>query len=654
MSAICGAVGLDGRPFTDADLTGMLDVLGPLGPHGGGAWFGTAGRLGVAVASRLRRRTHEDSADQQPVVSRDGSVVVVADVRLDNRRELAWALDLRNAIDVPDSAFVLAAYERWGTGLPERLDGVFAIAIVDQRRGGVLLARDHAGARPLVVHERRGVVAFASNALALTGFDGVGHRLDVERAKETLALVFDSDRTFVDGVHWVPEGGRVWIDETGTRHDFWWNPDASEIVDLGSPTAHAEALRAALDEAVAAQLRTVGDVGAQVSGGLDSTSIAATAALQLSPAPLRTYTSAPPRDFTGSAGTRTVDESPLVRDLAAMHPTMQPAFIDVRGAPLFEDRYESRWAMGAGPPLNACNALWIDAIDRRASSDGVGALLTGSQGNRVLSADGDYWLAALARTGQWRMLARELRAEGFDATTVRHHLVRPLVPGVVRWAWARAGAGSDPLATWLASIPLRREVASSLGLERRIPFLDPRSRPDQRRDLMRSVAPFVADSEAARGALHGLDVRDPAVDRRVLVTGMAQPDWVRRHDGVTRAVVREAMADRLPASIASRVTRGAQLPDWLDRLTDARAEIAAEIDAVRAHDLSRSLLDVERLERLLASWPDPTTAGNGAIQRDYRLVLLRALAVSRYLRWFDGRATSRSPTMPADLPIARA
>src|SRR3977135_958312 len=105
MSAICGVVGLDGRPTSEADLDGVVRVLTPLGRDGGGRWAGTAGRCGVAVAAALRRSTPEDAADRQRAVGQGGSVVMVGALRVDNRVELAARLELADDGSVPDSAF---------------------------------------------------------------------------------------------------------------------------------------------------------------------------------------------------------------------------------------------------------------------------------------------------------------------------------------------------------------------------------------------------------------------------------------------------------------------------------------------------------------------------------------------------------------------
>ena len=648
MSAICGAVGLDGRPFVGADLRGVLETLTPLGPDGGGEWSGVVGRCGVAVAARLRRRTPHDAVDRQPLVTADGALVVVADVRIDNRAELSCQLGLADRPDRPDSAFVAAAYQRWGTECPTHLVGVGAMAIVDRRRAGVLLVRDHLGERPLVVHQRPGVVAFASNALALTAFDGVGHALDAQRARDVLALTYSSERTFVDGVRWLLPGHAAWIDAGGLRQWRWWCPDPDRTVDLGSNDAHAEALRGALDVAVASQLRTTGRVGVMVSGGLDSPSVAATLARHLTPEPLRTYTSVPPPGWAGeTAPSWEADESHLVRDLAAMHPTIHPTFIDVRGAALFEDREEQYWALGATPTRNPCNMLWIGALHEEAAADGVGALFTGGRGNAAFSADGPQWLVALWRAGRIPTLLRELvswpRHTGATRwSTVSRSLLAELTPDVLRRSRSTFLHRPDPLDSWVGATALRSELASTVDLLGAHPQLGGSRHVSLRHAMLAALGTSggQADGRAAMEAVWGLDTRDPTADRRLFELAMTQPEWARRHDGTTRAVARRAMADRLPPSILHRTNRGAQLPDWLDRLTDRRDELVDELATARDHPASQELIDFPRLDRLMQVWPDSSRSADRVAVRDYRLAMFRALHVSRYLRWFERRAAA--------------
>jgi asparagine synthase (glutamine-hydrolysing) len=274
----------------------------------------------------------------------------------------------------------------------------------------------------------------------------------------------------------------------------------------------------------------------------------------------------------------------------------------------------------------------------------VTTLLSGARGNYFFSAAGDDWLVALLRARRLGAFARELdswsRLRGTPRRQVlRRHVLAPLQPPSLRRARRRLRGEPTPLAAWVADTALRPEVAAELELPRLRPALD-ESRSVSTRELFwlaSLTGGAQAEASLAAEALYGVDSRDPTGDRRLIEAALRQPEWVRRRDGRGRAVARGAMADRLPASIALRTRRGEQLPDWLDVLTAARAELATEVEAIAAHDASSELIDVTRLRRLVAAWPDRDRRAERAVVSDYRHVLLRAATVSRYMRWFAER-----------------
>src|SRR5437879_6172391 len=112
MSAIYGIVNFDRSPVSEADLDPMTRALSAYGPDGGGVWAG--GHVGLG--QRLMCFTPEDRLERQPLKSPGGEHVLVADARIDNRPELIRELGISGAEarEMPDSAFILRAYAKWG------------------------------------------------------------------------------------------------------------------------------------------------------------------------------------------------------------------------------------------------------------------------------------------------------------------------------------------------------------------------------------------------------------------------------------------------------------------------------------------------------------------------------------------------------------
>ena len=541
-----------------------------------------------------------------------------------------------------DVELLLAAYRRWGQRCVEHLYGSFAFAIADLERRGVFLATDHAGSRPLAYYAAPGAFAFSSTALSLTGFAGVGHQLDADRAAEVLLLAYGTDRSFVQGVRTVPPGEAMWIDASGARRWRWWMPREPDIIDHGSLAEQGRRLRTHLESAVSSCVADSGHVGAMLSGGLDSTSVAVVAAGQIAPQPLRTFTGVPPRGWTGKTSRGWIaDERSAVEALGQRVPNLTPCYVETEYGSLY-DGHTDLWELGAGPARNGINLLWLYDIWGAAHRAGVNVLLTGSTGNLGFSADGPRWLAELFTRGRWLRTLREARSFGsaFDIPlkrVLRRHLAGELAAPTRHRAALRRGDVFRTPPRWTA---INSSLWESLDLETILPeeaAPHPRGFLRDVHNLFRSDA-AQADVNFAGAARFGFELRDPTQDRSLIEHTLTQPEWYRRHDGVWRAIAREAMRDLLPPEIVHRQTLGAQQPDWFDRMTFRRDEIAGEIEAMRSHHLSTEVIDVERLASMVDRWPAREQMAEPAIVESYQLALGRAIFVSRYLRWFEDRA----------------
>ena len=193
MSAIACLWRFDGRPGVATDCDRMLSAQRVYGPHHGAQWaddaLGADGAL--AMGRRLFRTLPEDSADRGPVRSRDGRLVLVADVRLDNRDELISALGSDDAAlrrDC-DAGILMACLERWGDGALDRVVGDFAFALWDSHQHRLTLARDFLGQRPLHFYCGKSFFAAATMAKGLHALADVPYGPDEQAVAEFVALL---------------------------------------------------------------------------------------------------------------------------------------------------------------------------------------------------------------------------------------------------------------------------------------------------------------------------------------------------------------------------------------------------------------------------------------------------------------------------------
>jgi asparagine synthase (glutamine-hydrolysing) len=631
LTAIAGLWRLDGRPDAAEGCARMLAALAMYGRDRGDAWNGGD----IALGRRLQRVLPEDRFDRQPLEGASGAVLV-ADVRIDNRAELAASLAIAPArlSLLCDAALLLAAYQRWDTEAFDRVAGDFACALWDAPRRRLVLACDATARRPLYYHRTDRLFAFASLPKGVHALAEAPRAADEDKLAALLGLAPGATtRAPFAGLEKLEAGAFVIVTKSGLEARRYWSPSPGPLR-LKSPDDYAEALRERLDQAVAARLRGATEVGAQLSGGLDSSAVAATAARLLAPTGggVTAFTAVPREGFRSEAPAwRIADEGPQAAAVAALYPNMTHVLVRAGGrSPLAG--LDRALALYDQPVLNLSNLAWSDAIYDAARERGVRVMLIGSLGNLGLSYEGLELLPELVGQGRLAAWLREARAlaKGRAWRSVLATTFGPFAPAPLWGAILRLAGRPADLADYSLLHPQLRRRAAELGG-------GAAARPGRSGFAARLGALRRDSAVTWPGVLAewGIDVRDPTADKRLLEFCLAVPTAEFLRLGQTRALARRALADRLPAAVVQAATRGYQGADWHEGLTAARAELAVELERLEAFPPAGRLIDLARIRKLLAAWP-----ASGWERRDVRLIyrgaLLRAIAAGRFLRHVAG------------------
>jgi asparagine synthase (glutamine-hydrolysing) len=208
--------------------------------------------------------TWNDPVERSRVLHWDG--------RLDNRTDLLLLLADSLRDDTSNSAIALAGYERWGTNGFVHLIGDWSIVIRDQANGTTVLASDFAGVRPLYYSVQIGNVFWSSRLQAVVDATGISE-LDEQYIGAFLLYGGCPNRTPYKGIYSVPAGHAVCVSSTGTKMSRFWNLPIGDEVRYRNQHRYEEHLRALFREAVSVRLQTEAPVLAELSGGLDSSSV---------------------------------------------------------------------------------------------------------------------------------------------------------------------------------------------------------------------------------------------------------------------------------------------------------------------------------------------------------------------------------------------
>ncbi len=281
MCGIAGILNLDGAPASPALLKPMTDAIAHRGPDGEGFYSDGAAGLGH------RRLAIIDltPAGRQPMVTPDGRYALSYNGEIYNFRELRAELEAlgHRFHSRSDSEVLLHALAEWGREVLPRLNGMFAFALWDKRERRLLLARDRYGVKPLYYARCGEALLFGSEVKAFLGHPAFRAGLDKEALLEYFTFQnFFTDRTLFAGVRLLPAGCLLEAAAGAEpRVRRYWDYHFREPERAADEREYEEELDRLFRQAVKRQLVSDVDVGAYLSGGMDSGSVTALAAREL-------------------------------------------------------------------------------------------------------------------------------------------------------------------------------------------------------------------------------------------------------------------------------------------------------------------------------------------------------------------------------------
>lgn len=569
MCGLAGILALDARNKPEhTELRKMIGTLRHRGPDGFG--FHQEGPVGL---SHARLRIIDLATGDQPMANEDRTVWVVFNGEIFNYLELREELERAGHIfrTRSDTETIVHAYEEYGDQFVRHLNGQFAIALWDGRRGRLLLARDRVGIRPLFVQRDGDRWLFGSEVKAILVASRQPRQLDLHG----LAHVFTfwgvvGDRTVFRGIRSIPPGCMLILEdgrEILTRYWQWEFPQRGMHQDMSFVAAAAE-VRQRLTDAVRLQLRADVPVGAYLSGGLDSSLIAAL---------IREHRDVPLRTFSVVFDDVEFDESgfqeAMVRHLGTEHSAVRCTQHDIGAA--FRRLIEH-----TETPVLRTAPVPLMLLSEHVRKSGFRVVLTGEGADEVFGGY-DLFKEALIR----RFWARQ------PASRCRPALLSRLYPylrhspvGQKAYAQSFFGHGlEDVTATSYAHAQrwsTTRRVLGFLSDDGRAAVADVDVEADLERELPASfgdwaglsrdqfveattlLSGYLLSSQGDRVAMaNSVEGRVPFLDHNVIEFANSLPPRFKMRGLNEKAVLRAAAKDLLPPSICDRPKQPYRAPD---------------------------------------------------------------------------------------------
>jgi asparagine synthase (glutamine-hydrolysing) len=550
MCGIAGIIDLQGRAVAPGAVERLTSLIAHRGPDGAGFWFSDDKH--IALGHRRLAIIDPGAGGNQPMASGDGRYVIAYNGEVYNFLELRAELETLGVAfhTESDTEVILSAWQAWGPDMLLRFNGMWALAIVDSASGDVFLARDRFGIKPLLYSVSQGRLVFASEMRALIGCGLVASDLDKEVARRILVDAFNiegSERTLHRDVRRLQGGHYLWVKSGRASVTRWWRTvdhlPKLPSTDAGQVNRFGEIFR----DAVNLRMRSDVPIGTCLSGGFDSSAIICSMSdaekTGMGPRGNHAWRHA----FVASCPGSPNDERPQAEEAAAWA-GVDPVFVEIGiddALRDFDRVLEDMDDVYIGLPT----AVWLIYRELRrrrvlVSLDGHGAdELMG--GYLQAGATGAFRLRNLlsGMVSRWLFLAR--------------------VVDIARAAMIKR-KGHFFLRGGLFSLP---RPFSVVGDDDRLPREWGAFNRRLYRMLHGTVLPTILRNFDRLSMAHGIEVRMPFLDWRLVTYTVALPEQAKYARGVSKLIARRAMTGHMPESIRAgkrKVGFNSPMPEWLN------------------------------------------------------------------------------------------
>ncbi|HKY28330.1 MAG TPA: asparagine synthase-related protein [Pyrinomonadaceae bacterium] len=548
MSTLGGICNFDGRVVSKQTLLSLADTSTRRESDGDShARIDTVGMI-----YRAFHTNRESRLEKQPLVTHEGHILTW-DGRLDNRDELLTQIRIDTSEVNTDVTIVMGAYHKWGVDFPLKLIGDFALALYDSHARTLILARDPIGTRTLFYDLSKHEIRWSSDLKPLLLLSPASSEIDEEYVTQFLIRSPGPDRSPYKHIRPVPPGHALVIRHGNARLHRFWSLDPQQRLRYKTDAEYEEHYRSLFHEAVKCRLRVDGPVWAELSGGLDSSSIVCVAhhilheeEVQATNIETVSYVS----DECSSA-----DERTFIRDVEER--------LGIAGHHMKQENYQlfARFD-GDGdivmPNVLHCFANRYQALQEAILNSGARVLLTGQGGDEVNCSQESATplLADLLKECKLIKLHKTIQLWSQVYKTPYVQLfwegLQPLLPTNIQSRLRPRPQHQVP--SWFhPSFVSRLNVRERmLGTTDVFGFSSLSGR-DQSVGFLSAVNSISAGSLRER---YQLEVSHPYLHRPLVEFLQAIPYEQRVRPGEARSVMRRALLDLLPERIAKRRSKG--------------------------------------------------------------------------------------------------
>ncbi len=590
--------------------------------------------------------TPESVGEQLPYYDHQRQLAITADAIIDNRDELFERLQVEqeHRKRMPDSELILLAYLKWGEEAPKYLIGDFAFMIWDERRHLLFGARDFSGSRTLYYYHAQHRFAFCTIIEPLLSLPYVERKLNEDWLAEFLAIpgMFEAVSTsssVYQAIKQIPPSHTISICEGKVKLRRYYTLSAGESLKLKSNQEYEEAFREVFQSAVTARLRTHRQVGAHLSGGLDSGSVVSFAAhtLRKENKRLHTFSYIPVGDFKDwTPKHRMADERPYIQSIVQHVGNITDHYFDFEGKSPFTEVDDWLDAMEA-PYKFFENSFWLKGIYERAHQQQIGVLLNGARGNFSISwGPALDFQANLLKKWNWIRFFREVQLYSKNTGISRSRIW----PVVRRKAFPFINGIFSSNDSFESPALIHPEFAKRTNIYHKLQEhgIDHTGTPVQnvyeaRKKHFEQLYYWTTNGTVGTklSLRYSLWDRDPTNDLRVIRFCLSVPEEQYVQNGVDRALIRRSTKSYLPDKVRlNQRVRGIQGADGIHRMAPSWNTFIEELQQLSRDPEVSEYLNIGAVKQAISKvreQPHPKYIYDAEFK-----ILMRSLIVYRFIK----------------------
>ncbi len=406
MSVILGKFNYKGEPLNPETIPCLMEHINSWEADDTGIWQNKIAGFG----NRVIYNTPESIGKQQPYIDNNSGDVITADVRLDNREELykKLSISLGQQTSITDTLLLLKAYQKWGKDCPQHLMGAFAFAIWDKQQQQLFCARDHIGCKPFFYSFNSNYFAFSSEVKALTAIPDFSWNISKIYLENLFTHIYADRATLYEDINILIPGHFVIVNYQGMQINKYWQFDPDKKIKCSSDKEYVEQFKSLLNNAINCRMRSAYPIGCQLSGGLDSSGIAALGwkIAKKQNKKFITYSNEMPSDKRKNQFYFR-DESDRINELISYAGITHYRKI-TKPKKKFTEEIDYALNLQSAPP--SVMFYYSDRIGSYAQEDGIRTVLSGFVGDEGVTTRCPGYLYYYLQQGQWDSLWRELNS----------------------------------------------------------------------------------------------------------------------------------------------------------------------------------------------------------------------------------------------------